>query len=104
MFLRGFPFQIFSLYLVITAFAFLTYLIIDVRIYMNKKKERSARGANQDRGDIEFHEFPEGDLHLSIPLPAPATLEKPLPHHYCLSKGRHSGSFYLKIGAAGKII
>jgi len=39
--------------------------------------------------------------HLAIPLPSKLA-EDPSPHHYCFSKGRHSGSFYLKVGAAGK--
>jgi hypothetical protein len=43
----------------------------------------------------------EGNHHLAIPLPSKLA-EDPLPHHYCFSKGRHSGSFYLKVGAAGE--
>lgn len=33
-----------------------------------------------------------------VPLSRP----EPLEHPYCFSQGRHAGSFYLKLGAAGK--
>jgi hypothetical protein len=51
--------------------------------------------------DISCRSSTEGDHYLAMPLPSKLA-EDPLPHHYCFSKGRHSGSFYLKVGAAGE--
>lgn len=38
----------------------------------------------------------DGELLISIPI---TTAPKKLPQYYCFSKGRHSGSFFLKAGA-----
>lgn len=46
-----------------------------------------------DRTPSELYKIPPG-------LPPPATI--PLKHDYCFDHGRHSGSFYLKLGAAGE--
>jgi hypothetical protein len=52
-------------------------------------------------GIIKDSGFSRDSPHLAIPLPSKLA-EDPVPHHYCFSKGRHSGSFYLKVGAAGR--
>lgn len=48
-----------------------------------------------DRPPSEIYKLPTG-------LPPPQLIK--LNHDYCFSHGRHSGSFYLKLGAAGKIL
>lgn len=93
------------MYLIIIAFVYIMFLIIDIRIYLNKRKTQNLLSVkNQSFNDLEFCEFPEGSLHFSIPYTSSmAKLQKPLVHYYCFGRGRHSGSFYLKLGAAGKI-
>lgn len=54
--------------------------------------------------DIELRRSPDGECHFNITLPPALGITDPLPHYYCLSKGRHSGNFYLKLGAAGKLL
>lgn len=58
------------------------YLIYEVRKYMNKRKKYF--------DEVEKSKEFGKDIFLSKPQ-----------HHYCLTQGRHSGNFYLKIGAAG---
>lgn len=64
----------------------------------NKQLER-----NETASNIEYSEQPEGSLKLSIRIPSSVNLKLP-EHHYCFDIGPHSGKFYLKIGAAGRII
>ena len=42
-------------------------------------------------------EGPAGELLISIPI---SDVPEKLPQYYGFSKGRHSGSFFLKVGAA----
>ncbi|KAK9710740.1 Otopetrin [Popillia japonica] len=92
---------VFSYYIVCISLLFILYMLIDVMLYMKKRKKYIETLENNKTDDVEFLEHPEGGLHLSIPLPAASSLQKPLPHHYCLATGRHGGiSMYLKIGAA----
>lgn len=53
--------------------------------------------------EVELRQSPDGERHVNL---SPKEMKKiqtePLPHYYCLSTGRHSGSIYLKIGAAGR--
>ena len=39
----------------------------------------------------------DGELLISIPI---AAKQKKLPEYYCFANDRHSGSFFLKMGAA----
>lgn len=76
--------------------------MIDVRLQVHKyKKFSNFIENNQTVKEIECYQYPEGDLHVSIPIPPIVSIQKPQ-HFYCLNSGRHSGNFYLKIGAAGK--
>ena len=47
--------------------------------------------------NIELVEGEDGELLISIPLSA---APEKLPQYYGFTTGRHSGSFFLKIGAA----
>ncbi|XP_046993922.1 uncharacterized protein LOC124606004 [Schistocerca americana] len=56
---------------------------------------------------VEYVESPEGELNVSVTLPSAKLAknvedmpEETTVHQYCFSQGRHSGSFYLKLGAA----
>lgn len=50
-------------------------------------------------GNLNFKlvEGEDGELIVTIPISSQIT---ELPEYYCFSNGRHSGSFFLKIGAA----
>lgn len=96
--------QTFSIYLLIIGFVYILYLVIDIRVYVNKSKTVCFAKADAVSCDAEYREWPEGSVHLSIPAPSWSVRLQDTPtHHYCFTKGRHSGSFYLKIGAAGKL-
>ncbi|XP_067004725.2 proton channel OtopLc [Anabrus simplex] len=100
----------FSIYLVVLSLCYFLFLYIDIRRYLKNVKVTEIHSQSQDdamlKDDMEFKESPEGDLHLSISLPQKvwkrqrSTGPETTPHMYCFSQGRHSGSFYLKIGAA----
>ncbi|XP_021939628.1 uncharacterized protein LOC110839581 [Zootermopsis nevadensis] len=97
--------ETFSIYLVVFGLAYFAFLYADIRRYLRKVKSRNSILLNKDDGSIKdsgvaFQSFSGENPHLVIPLPSKLA-EGPLPHQYCLSKGRHSGSFYLKVGAAG---
>lgn len=82
------------------AFCFLLYLITDIRVFINKKNKFHSLLEN-NQANAEFSQSPDGNLQLNIALPEAVKISQPLPHHYCLNKDRHSGNFYLKVGAAG---
>ncbi|XP_023718681.1 proton channel OtopLc isoform X2 [Cryptotermes secundus] len=95
----------FSIYLVVLGLVYFAFLYVDIRRYLRKVKRRNTVLLSKDDisikdSDIVCHGSSDGNHHLAIPFPSKLA-EDPLPHHYCFSKGRHSGSFYLKVGAAG---
>ncbi|KAJ9596313.1 hypothetical protein L9F63_012646, partial [Diploptera punctata] len=94
----------FSIYLVFLGLIYLIFLYADIRQYFKKVDKKHAYLNGKDDNSMKDSGIAcrttEGNLHLSIPLPAKLA-EDPLPHHYCFVTGRHSGSFYLKVGAAG---
>ncbi|XP_014254959.1 otopetrin-1-like [Cimex lectularius] len=91
--------EFFSIYLVIVGLGYLSFLYMDMRKYLRilkisedmvLRKYELAESQETDTGEpvsIVWNSLPEPDLAI--------------PHHYCFSSGRHSGSFYLKVGAAG---
>lgn len=68
---------------------------------MRKKERYEKLLENNMTNTIEMKETEEGHYQFNIPLPEAVTLKRPLEHHYCFRKDRHSTNFYLKIGAAG---
>ena len=50
-----------------------------------------------DQPVFQFVEGEDGELLISIPI---SSTPKKLPQYYCFATGRHSGSFFLKSGAA----
>ncbi|CAK1578284.1 unnamed protein product [Parnassius mnemosyne] len=102
--------SIYSIILTVIGFGYLLYLLFDINRYKsvmlkNKKiKElHQERISEYCRKREEFGTIGSDDRtpesYRSIAMP-PASLI-PLNHDYCFSQGRHSGSFYLKMGAAG---
>ncbi|GLH13981.1 Uncharacterized protein GBIM_18441, partial [Gryllus bimaculatus] len=96
----------FSIYLVVLSFGYFLFLYIDIRRYLSQIKKNDALYKESSyKEEVVCRESPEGELHLSIAM-SQAHLKHRLAsrpgsqHRYCFSQGRHSGSFYLKIGAA----
>ncbi|XP_046679079.1 LOW QUALITY PROTEIN: proton channel OtopLc-like [Homalodisca vitripennis] len=90
--------ETFSIYLVVTGLLYFVFLYADIRRYLNSvklhdrgpsRKDDYSLSVDTDRTQPPSVEWTSLPPHLAVP------------HHYCFSKGRHSGSFYLKIGAAG---
>ncbi|XP_015593570.1 uncharacterized protein LOC107266975 isoform X2 [Cephus cinctus] len=78
----------FNLYLVLVGFVYLGYLFFDIRSYANKAKKHFKATTNYDKED----EISSVNLNVNI--------VSVLNHGFCFAVGRHSGSFYLKVGAA----
>ncbi|XP_041972894.1 proton channel OtopLc-like [Aricia agestis] len=101
--------NIYSLVLLGFGFSYQMYLLIDITRYKRKAlKNQKIRGAYENKisdfykkQEEEFNNgdrTPEGSRSQQI---YPSPILKPLKHDYCFTHGRHSGSFYLKLGAAG---
>jgi hypothetical protein len=84
----------FNMFLCVVGIAWLCYLIFDINRYI-QAIEGHSRGS-VDLGEIKLVEGDDGDLHIEMSLPGE---KKTLPEYYGFTSGRHSGSFYLKIGA-----
>ncbi|CAK1551731.1 unnamed protein product [Leptosia nina] len=106
------PSLIYSLCLLGIGFVFQLYLLIDIGRYKGiAMKNQKIKGIHMDKFseflrkqeiDEDFGNEPgerATDLNRSSSIPSPVLI--PLNHDYCFSQGRHSGSFYLKLGAAG---
>ena len=70
------------------------YLIVDIKKYINHM-ENQAFGTI-DIGEMKLVEGEDGELHIELNLPDE---RKTMPEYYGFTSGRHSGSFFLKIGA-----
>lgn len=84
----------FNLFLSIVGVLWLLYLIIDIKRFVHAM-EKQAFGT-VDLGDMKLVEGPDGELNIELTLP---NEKKTLPEYYGFTSGRHSGSFFLKIGA-----
>ncbi|XP_065335323.1 proton channel OtopLc-like isoform X2 [Cloeon dipterum] len=73
--------EMYGIYLVAFGLAWFIYLYNDIRRYL--KNARKDFALQQRRNGVQWS-------RKSVSVP-----------HYCFNQGRHSGSFYLKIGAAG---
>ena len=77
----------------------ITWLMIDIQKYLswlrNFYQDREEEGANSR---LKLIESENGELIISMPIVM--SKSKKLPQYYCFTTGRHSGSFFLKIGAA----
>jgi hypothetical protein len=84
----------FNLFLCLVGIAWLCYLVIDIHRYI-RDIEQHSRGS-LDMGEMKLVEGEDGELHIEMSLPGE---KKTVPEYYGFASGRHSGSFYLKIGA-----
>ena len=63
-------------------------------------KEYSQNSSLDDPSKFKLEEGEDGECIISIPFETSKNKIKKLPQYYCFSTGRHSGSFFLKVGAA----
>ncbi|XP_050677028.1 uncharacterized protein LOC126973752 [Leptidea sinapis] len=94
----GFLYQIFLLYdinryKIIALKNQKTKEVHDTKLSEYFRKQDEEYATTGELGD----RTPEGNKAIGFPTP----VLLPLNHDYCFSSGRHSGSFYLKLGAAG---
>ncbi|XP_047111749.1 proton channel OtopLc-like [Schistocerca piceifrons] len=100
--------EIFNIYLVCVGLLYFVFLYIDITCYTRKEKAKTCVSPESESVEyVEYVESPEGDLNVSVTLPSAKLAknvedmpEETTVHQYCFSQGRHSGSFYLKLGAA----
>jgi hypothetical protein len=84
----------FNLFICAVGIAWLCYLVFDINRYIGEI-EKHSRGS-VDLGEMKLVEGEDGELHIEMSLPGE---KKTVPQYYGFTSGRHSGSFYLKIGA-----
>lgn len=100
--------EVFNIYLVSAGLLYLIFLYIDITCYTRKEKAKTCVNNEVVPSEyVEYLESQESDPNLSIPhhnAKSAETVEhiseETTLHQYCFSQGRHSGSFYLKLGAA----
>uniref|UniRef100_A0A6P7FKQ1 Proton channel OtopLc-like n=1 Tax=Diabrotica virgifera virgifera TaxID=50390 RepID=A0A6P7FKQ1_DIAVI len=93
--------EIFSVYLVIVSFFYISFLIIDISIFSNKKKKyENAVEKNLCGENLKATQTEDGEFEFEINVPELLKHGKSIQHSYCFKKDRHSTNFYLKIGAA----
>ena len=71
--------------------------MFDIHKYLAMMKD-GYNDDNQNEMPIKLIESEDGELIISIPLNT--SKRRKLPQYYCFSTERHTGSFFLKIGAA----
>ncbi|KAL4703414.1 hypothetical protein ACJJTC_011203 [Scirpophaga incertulas] len=87
------------------------YILLDIGRFKRISLKNHRIKSEYDDKITEFYGKQEDEYNLGLPmngdrmlenkLPVPQPILIPLKHDYCFSYGRHSGSFYLKLGAAG---
>ena len=89
--------EIFNIFLPVLGIVIISWLMFDIHKYLAMMKD----GYNDDTLNempIKLIESEDGELIISIPLNT--SKRRKLPQYYCFSTERHTGSFFLKIGAA----
>ena len=89
--------EIFNIILSVLGIIIISWLMFDIHKYIAMMKD----GYNDDNINempIKLIESEDGELIISIPLNT--SKRRKLPQYYCFSTERHTGSFFLKIGAA----
>ena len=90
--------EIWNLYLCTVGIIIISWLLYDITKYLQMMREFYDDTIANDNRSFRLVEGQDGELIISIPLVK--SKSKKLPEYYCFSTGRHSGSFFLKIGAA----
>ena len=83
----------FNVYLSVVGIIIICVLMLDIHKYLNSMRSYQ----NDQNGKFKLIEGEDGELIISVPL-VEEHLE--LPDYYLFTTGRHSGSFFLRIGAA----
>ena len=83
----------YGLYLSIVGGAFIIWLLIDIQHYIGSIGKYKT---SQSSGQMQLVIGEDGELCLEIPLEEE---REKLPEYYGFTRGRHAGSFFLKIGA-----
>ena len=84
----------FNVYLSVVGILIICVLMFDIHKYLNLIRQYYERNQN---GKFKLIEGEDGELIISVPM-VEEHLE--LPDYYLFTTGRHSGSFFLRIGAA----
>ena len=91
------PSPIMDIFFAILSFigiGWLSWLMYDIQKYIKMMKEFSQNSS------LELQVGEDGEYTISIPVETSENTFTKLPEYYCFSTGRHSGSFFLKCGAA----
>ncbi|CAH0664181.1 unnamed protein product [Chilo suppressalis] len=99
----------FSIVLLSIGMLYHLYLLFDISRYKSiALKNQRIKALHEEkvadyfrRQEEEYMNTPNGDRspeNRTVPIPQPVLI--PLSHDYCFNYGRHSGSFFLKLGAA----
>ena len=81
-----------NLFLSCFGIIWLLWLIFDINHYIHTINSHCSNDIN----GLKLVEGEDGEFHIEIPM---ASEKKKIPEYYGFSTGRHSGSFFLKIGA-----
>ena len=84
----------FNVYLSVVGILIICVLMFDIHKYLNSMRRYFEHNQN---GKFKLIEGEDGELIISVPM-IEEQLE--LPDYYLFTTGRHSGSFFLRIGAA----
>ncbi|XP_068627846.1 proton channel OtopLc-like [Battus philenor] len=103
--------SIYSIVLKILGFFYVLFLLFDISRYKSSALKNQKIKVLHEKKLSEYYRKQEEEFGTVGPgdrtpdsfrsLGIPSAVVIPLKHDYCFSQGRHSGSFYLKLGAAG---
>ena len=84
--------EMYNLFLSSVGILWLLWFLLDIHFYIKSLRRHCTSSAG-----IKLVEGGDGEFHIEIPM---LKEKKKIPEYYGFSKGRESGSFFLKIGAA----
>jgi hypothetical protein len=100
--------EVYGIVLIGISSAYLIYLLIDIRMHVNKAKKTMREREriiemyeNQQAAKMEAMNGAAMNTAFEFP-PYPTFNAKPISHRYCFVTGRHGELVYLKFGAACK--
>ena len=88
--------EIWNLLLSCVGIILLVWLMVDIRGYIHTINKMGKGSSFYD--NLKLVEGLDGELHIELPMNQGK--KKNVPEYYGFTTGRHSGSFFLKIGAA----
>ena len=84
--------EYYNIFLSVTGICFLSWFVIDLNLFIKMINKLTDRHSG-----LKLVEGEDGEFHIEIPVEE--TSDKTIPEYYGFANGRHSGSFFLKIGA-----